>query len=157
MLQTNDLMISNDLKLKKHSLLHCKQGKSNLLDNWVIIGALLCPYMTSQTSINMSLVDDIVMAIPDNEWDRVKEKFVELFVDNMPNEILRQLTGDVEGFSKAETILTEYYEPDHQRIELIIDAFKIIGPEQTVYHLDLLGIVPEEQEDTIESDLTALS
>ena len=113
--------------------------------------------MTSQTSINMSLVDDIVMAIPDNEWDRVKEKFVELFVDNMPAEILRQLTGEVEGFSKAETILTEYYEPDHQRIELIIDAFKIIGPEQTVYHLDLLGIVPEEQEDTIESDVTALS
>ena len=111
----------------------------------------------STPSINMELVDDIVMAIPDDAWDLVKEKFVELFVDNMPSEILRQLTGEPEGFSKAETILAEYYEPDTQRIELIVDAFKIIGPDQTVYTLDLLGIVPEEEEDTIESDLKALT
>lgn len=111
----------------------------------------------STTSINMELVDDIVMAIPDGAWDLVKEKFVEVFVDNMPAEILRQLTGDVEGFSKAETILAEYYEADTQRIELIVDAFKILGPDQTVYTLDLLGIVPEEKEDTIEADLKALT
>lgn len=114
--------------------------------------------MNSSSPINMELVDDIVMAIPDDGWNKVKEKFAELFVDNMPAEILYKLTGEHEGYDKAETILAEYYEPDNQRIEVIIDAFKILGPNQTVYTLDLLfDIVSEDDEDTIESDLKALT
>jgi len=111
------------------------------------------------SSINMDLVNDIVMAIPENDWDRVKEKLVEHFVDNMPSDILCQLTGDLEGYSQAETILAEYYEPDYQRTELIIDSFRIIGPSETVYVLDLLDldIMLKDEEDTIESDLKALS
>jgi hypothetical protein len=121
------------------------------------MGALLCSHMSNQM-IDMNLVDDIVMAIPEDAWDKVKDKFIELFVDSMPYDILEQLTGDHLGFDKAETILSEYYAPDIQRIEIIIDAFRIIGPEQTAYALDLLGIVPEgEKEDTIEADLKALT
>tara|TARA_A100001201_G_scaffold1410_7_gene3555 strand:+ start:711 stop:1052 length:342 start_codon:yes stop_codon:yes gene_type:complete len=112
----------------------------------------------SNQMIDMDLVDDIVMAIPEDAWDKVKDKFIELFVDSMPYDIVEQLTGDHQGFDKAETILSEYYAPDIQRIEIIIDAFRIIGPEQTAYALDLLGIVPEEkEEDTIEADLGALT
>ena len=113
----------------------------------------------STSSINMDLVNDIVMAIPENGWDQVKEKLVEQFVDDMPSDILCLLTGDYEGYSQAETILAEYYEPDYQRIELIVDAFRIIGPDQTVYVLDLLDldIMLKDEEDTIESDLKALS
>jgi hypothetical protein len=121
------------------------------------MGALLCSHMSNQM-IDMDLVDDIVMAIPEDAWDKVKDKFIELFVDSMPYDIVEQLTGDHQGFDKAGTILSEYYAPDIQRIEIIIDAFRIIGPEQTVYNLDLLGIVPEgEEEDTIEADLRALT
>lgn len=120
------------------------------------MGALLCSHMSNQM-IDMDLVDDIVMAIPEDAWDKVKDKFVELFVDEMPYDIVEQLTGDHQGFDKAETILSEYYAPDIQRIEIIIDAFRIIGPKQTAYALDLLGIVPEDQEDTIEEDLKALT
>ena len=117
------------------------------------MGALLCSHMSNQM-IDMDLVDDFVMAIPEDAWDKVKDKFIELFVDSMPYDIVEQLTGDHQGFDKAETILSEYYAPDIQRIEIIIDAFRIIGPEQTAYALDLLGIVPEEkEEDTIEADL----
>jgi hypothetical protein len=112
----------------------------------------------SNQMIDMDLVDDFVMAIPEDAWDKVKDKFIELFVDSMPYDIVEQLTGDHQGFDKAETILSEYYAPDIQRIEIIIDAFRIIGPEQTAYALDLLGIVPEtEEEDTIEADLGALT
>tara|TARA_B100001939_G_scaffold348095_1_gene372597 strand:+ start:6069 stop:6413 length:345 start_codon:yes stop_codon:yes gene_type:complete len=113
----------------------------------------------SNETIDMDLVNDIVMAIPENDWDRVKETLVEHFVDNMPSDILCQLTGDLEGYSQAETILTEYYEPDYQRIELIVDSFRIIGPNQTVYVLDLLDldIMLKDEEDAIESDLKALS
>ena len=121
------------------------------------MGALLCSHMSNQM-IDMDLVDDFVMAIPEDAWDKVKDKFIELFVDSMPYDIVEQLTGDHQGFDKAETILSEYYAPDIQRIEIIIDAFRIIGPEQTAYALDLLGIVPEEkEEDTIEADLGALT
>lgn len=121
------------------------------------MGALLCSHMSNQM-IDMDLVDDFVMAIPEDAWDKVKDKFIELFVDSMPYDIVEQLTGDHQGFDKAETILSEYYAPDIQRIEIIIDAFRIIGPEQTAYALDLLGIVPEgKEEDTIEADLGALT
>ena len=50
------------------------------------MGALLCSHMSNQM-IDMDLVDDIVMAIPEDAWDKVKDKFIELFVDSMPYDI----------------------------------------------------------------------
>ena len=108
------------------------------------------PSMDNNSSmIDMQLVDDVVMAIPDNAWDKVKAKFVEIIVDVMPSEILKALTGsaDEKAFAKAETILSEYYEPDTGCIEIIVDAIKLLGPEQTLYTLDLLQITPVEQLD----------
>ena len=112
--------------------------------------ALLVPSMDNNSSmIDMQLVDDVVMAIPDDAWDKVKAKFVEIIVDVMPSEILKALTGsaDEKSFAKAETILAEYYEPATGCIEIIVDAIKLIGPEQTLYNLDLLQITPVEQLD----------
>ena len=108
------------------------------------------PSMDNNSSmIDMQLVDDVVMAIPDDAWDKVKAKFVEIIVDVMPSEILKALTGsaDEKAFAKAETILAEYYEPATGCIEIIVDAIKLIGPEQTLYNLDLLQITPVEQLD----------
>tara|TARA_B100000073_G_C23499007_1_gene478940 strand:- start:99 stop:470 length:372 start_codon:yes stop_codon:yes gene_type:complete len=107
--------------------------------------------------VNMDLVDDIVMAIPDDAWPQIKERFISMIVDQMPGPVLFSLTGEVEGYAKAETILTEFYEPDTQRIEIIIDAIKLLGDETTCYTLDLLGIVPQMEEDEIAEDLGALT
>lgn len=113
--------------------------------------ALLVPSMDNNSSsmIDMQLVDDVVMAIPDDCWDKVKAKFVEEIVNEMPSEILQALTGssDDKSYAKAETILAEYYEPDTGCIEIIVDAMKLIGPEQTLYNLDLLQLTPVEQLD----------
>jgi len=109
--------------------------------------------------INMQLVDDIVMSIPDAAWSKVKEKFISMIVDQMPSVVLHSLTGDPLGWDKAESILAEFYEPETQHIEIIIDAIKLLGNETTCYTLDLLGIIPqvEEEEDEIAEDLGALT
>jgi hypothetical protein len=107
--------------------------------------------------INMDLVDDVVMAIPDDAWPKVKERFVTMIVDKMPATVLHSLTGEAEGWDKAESILAEFYEPDTQRIEIIIDAIKLLGDETTCYTLDLLGITPQMEEDEIAEDLGALT
>ena len=39
------------------------------------MGALLCSHMSNQM-IDMDLVDDIVMAIPEDAWDKVKDTAV---------------------------------------------------------------------------------
>ena len=90
--------------------------------------------------VDLNLVDQVVANIPNHTWEIVKEAIIVNLVDNMPSEILFQLTSDRTGFEKAEAILNEYYELPEKQTDLIIDAFKILNLEHTVHLLDSLQL-----------------
>jgi len=58
----------------------------------------------------------------------------------MPTQILEQLTGDPLGDERALEILDDYYKSNETNKDLIIDAFKILGEDQTTYLLDALQL-----------------
>jgi hypothetical protein len=96
--------------------------------------------MSTTELIDLDLVDQIVQHIPSHTWDIVKTAIVEYFVDNMTSDVLTKLTGEPDGFEKAEIILDNYYEIPMMGKELIIDLIKISGIEATVNLLDRLQL-----------------
>lgn len=93
--------------------------------------------MTNESSelIDLDLVDKVVALVPKHTWDVVMTSLIEKLVDNMPSTVLENLTGDPCGFDQAEEILHNYYtESTHE--DLIVDAFKILGAENTLYMMD---------------------
>lgn len=108
--------------------------------------------MTSTESqmIDLDLVDQVVANVPSTTWDMVKEAIIVNIVDNMPCDILIQLTDDPVGFEKAEAILNDYYVLPENQTDLIADAFKILGVEHTVHLLDSMQLdkVVEAKADT---------
>lgn len=92
------------------------------------------------TGINLDLVDDVVDRIPEWTWSVVKDRLVTDLVDSMPTTVLERLTGDPGGDDRAQEILDDYYAPLDRNKDLIVDAFKIIGEEQTLYSLDSLQL-----------------
>lgn len=93
----------------------------------------------SNELIDLDLIDEVVSRIPNDAWDLIISKLVSELVDMMPSSVLIQLTGNAEGYDRAEAILTSYYE-ENPNNELIEDCFKILGTEQTLYRLDLLQL-----------------
>jgi hypothetical protein len=91
-------------------------------------------------AINLDLVDLICDNIPDWTWTVVKEQLIDAMVDVMPTQILEQLTGDPLGDERALEILDDYYRSNETNKDLIIDAFKILGEDQTTYLLDALQL-----------------
>ncbi len=91
-------------------------------------------------AINLDLVDLICDNIPDWTWTVVKEQLIDAMVDVMPTQILKQLTGDPLGDERALEILDDYYRSNETNKDLIIDAFKILGEDQTTYLLDALQL-----------------
>lgn len=81
----------------------------------------------------------ITDAIPDHEWDRVRQAIVERIVDEMPSDIMLKLTKSVDDFEYAELFLNTHYK-EVSNLQLIVDAFSLIGPEQTTDLLDSLDI-----------------
>ena len=97
--------------------------------------------MNNSRLIDLDLVDKVMELIPPNTWSYVLERLVTHFVDGMTSDVLQQLTGTFDDFDAAEKILFDYYtDPDLESTELIIDAFKILGPENTLYYLDSLQL-----------------
>ncbi len=98
------------------------------------------------TPVQSEMVTDVTEliadCIPDSEWDRVRNAIVVRIVDNMPSQILLQLTDSVDNFDLAELVLNTYYK-EAPNVELIADAFKLIGAEQTADLLDSLNIQQE--------------
>jgi hypothetical protein len=90
--------------------------------------------------INLDLVDQVCKHIPAQGWPFVKDQLIDALVDAMPTHVLEKLTGDPMGDDRAIEILDDYYKPDERNQDLIIDSFKIIGEEQTIYLLDLLQL-----------------
>ena len=85
--------------------------------------------------IDLDLVDKVVAAVPEHTWDFVATSLIDQLIDSMPSTVLESLTGDPCGFDRAEEILHNYYtEASHE--DLIVDAFKILGAENTLYMMD---------------------
>lgn len=81
----------------------------------------------------------ITDSIPDHEWDRVRQAIVERIVDEMPSDIMLKLTKSIDDFEYAELFLNTHYK-EVSNLQLIVDAFSLIGPEQTTDLLDSLDI-----------------
>jgi hypothetical protein len=101
--------------------------------------------------INLDLVDNVVDRIPRWTWPVVKDRLVTGLVDSMPTTVLERLTGDPGGDDRAQEILDDYYASSDRNKDLIVDSFRIIGEEQTLYSLDSLQLdkitEPTSQED----------
>ena len=90
--------------------------------------------------INLDLIDDVVDRIPEWTWSVVKDRLVTDLVDSMPTTVLERLTGDPGGDDRAQEILDDYYASPNRNKDLIVDSFRIIGEEQTLYSLDSLQL-----------------
>ena len=96
-------------------------------------------FMISESRVVKDVIELIADYIPDEEWERVCHCIVEKIVDNMPSEVMIKLTGQCDAFETAEQLLNAFY-LDAPHDELIKDSFRLVGAEQTVYHLDSLNL-----------------
>jgi hypothetical protein len=90
--------------------------------------------------IDLDLIDQVIDRIPEWTWSVVKDRLVTDLVDSMPTTVLERLTGDPGGDDRAQKILDDYYAPFDRNKDLIVDSFRIIGEEQTLYSLDSLQL-----------------
>ena len=90
--------------------------------------------------INLDLIDQVVDRIPEWTWSVVKDRLVTDLVDSMPTTVLERLTGNPTGDDRAQEILDDYYASSDRNKDLIVDSFRIIGEEQTLYSLDSLQL-----------------
>jgi hypothetical protein len=94
----------------------------------------------SQDMIDLNLVDAVINQIPKWTWPVVKNCLVTNLVNAMTTTILEDLTGDPGGDDRAQEILDDYYASSDRNKDLIVDSFRIIGEEQTLYSLDSLQL-----------------
>jgi hypothetical protein len=90
--------------------------------------------------IDLDLIDQVIDRIPEWTWSVVKDRLVAYLVDSMPTTVLERLTGDPGGDDRAQEILDDYYASSDRNKDLIVDSFRIIGEEQTLYSLDSLQL-----------------
>jgi hypothetical protein len=90
--------------------------------------------------IDLDLVDKVIAMVPKETWSVVIDAIVSNIVDAMPSTVLEKLTGSIDDFDRAEEILLDYYRIDGRHEDLIVDAFKILGAENTLYLLDSLQL-----------------
>ena len=95
--------------------------------------------MISESLVVKDVTELIADCIPDAEWERVCHHLVEKIVDNMPSDVMMKLTGKCDAFETAEQLLNAFY-IDAPHSELIKDSFRLVGAEQTAYHLDSLNL-----------------
>ena len=90
--------------------------------------------------MDLDLIDQVIDRIPEWTWSVVKDRLVTDLVDSMPTTVLERLTGDPGGDDRAQEILDDYYASSDRNKDLIVDSFRIIGEEQTLYSLDSLQL-----------------
>ena len=90
--------------------------------------------------IDLDFIDQVIDRIPEWTWSVVKDRLVTDLVDSMPTTVLERLTGDPGGDDRAQEILDDYYASSDRNKDLIVDSFRIIGEEQTLYSLDSLQL-----------------
>lgn len=96
--------------------------------------------MTQPNTVDLDLIEKIVAHVPEWTWSVVRDALVANIVDQMPGSVVEKLTGDYDNFDRAEEILLDYYNFPDRNQDLIVDAFKILGAESTVYILDSLQL-----------------
>lgn len=96
--------------------------------------------MTEDQFIDLDLVDQVIEHIPRFAWTVVRDAIITNLVDSMPSDVVERLTGDPENFDRADEILQDYYKLDERKFNLIEDAFKLLGEENTMYLLDGLQL-----------------
>ena len=100
--------------------------------------------MTESTEVDLELVGKVLDLIPDHSWTQVRQAIVTALVDNMPGTVIERLTGSYDAFDQAESFLYSYYVlPDKQQ-ELIVDAFKIMGPSNSIELLNSLDYTKDD-------------
>ena len=90
--------------------------------------------------IDLELVDQVLDLIPAETWHLVVPAIVGHIIDSMTSNVLESLTGNPQGFIRAEEILMSYYSEPNSERNLIQDAFKILGAENTLYLLDAMQL-----------------
>lgn len=95
---------------------------------------------TLDDCIDLDLVDKVIALIPDNTWNVVVPGLVDALIDAMPSDVFIQLTGDINGFDRAEEILMSYYNEPDQTQSIIADTFRILGDEATLYLLEAMHL-----------------
>lgn len=96
--------------------------------------------MTKDQLIDLDLVNQVLEHIPRFAWTVVRDAIITNLVDSMPSDVVERLTGDPENFDRADEILQDYYRLDERKFNLIEDAFKLLGEENTMYLLDGLQL-----------------
>ena len=108
--------------------------------------------------IDLNLVDQIIDRIPEWTWPVVKNRLVNDLVNTMSTTVIERLTGDPTNDERAQEILDSYYEPNKRNKDLIVDSFRIIGEEQTLYSLDALQLdkIKEPTNSKMMGDITTI-
>lgn len=87
-----------------------------------------------------NLLQQTTALIPDHAWTQVRQAIIVSLVDNMPDFVLKTLTGTYDDFDRAEKILYDYYELPTYQEELISDAFQIMGEVNCLELLSSLNL-----------------
>lgn len=98
--------------------------------------------INNSNTVDMDLVKKICDAIPSEKKENVQFLIIKIFVDNMPGKIVYQLTGEAEGFEKAEEILMAFY-TEQPFEETISDGISLLGAATFCDYLDNLNITDE--------------
>ena len=95
------------------------------------------------------LIQQTISLIPEHTWPVVIDKLSARIVDQMPSNVLKQLTGSEVDFEKAEKILLNFYlQSKEKREDLISDSFGFVGAESILYYLEGLNLdkIPEPKQ-----------
>ena len=96
-------------------------------------------FMISKSIIYHDVTELIADCIPDEAWPAVRHEIIQQMLDNMPSDVMIELTGRPDAFDTAEQLLQKFYmnEPGHK---LIQDSFDLVGKEETAFILDSLNL-----------------
>jgi len=95
--------------------------------------------MISKAIIYHDVTELIADCIPDEAWPAVRYLIIQQMLDNIPSDVMIELTGQPDAFDTAEQLLQQFYKkaPGHK---LIKDSFDLVGKEETAFILDSLNL-----------------
>lgn len=100
--------------------------------------------MISKSIIYHDVTELIADCIPNEAWPLIRHEVIQQMLDNMPSDVMIQLTGEPDAFETAEQLLQKFYAdaPGHK---LIKDSFDLVGKEETVFILDSLNLTSHNE------------
>lgn len=95
--------------------------------------------MISKSIIYHDVTELIADCIPDEAWPAVRYLIIQHMLDNMPSDVMIELTGKPDAFDTAEQLLQQFY-TEAPGSKLIQDSFDLVGKEETAFILDSLNL-----------------